>query len=261
MDPAVRNYLYRNPHLYELVFPDPDQATARMCLRMFERFLPRPPRSILDIGCGTARDLDILSQICSDCWGVDYVDEQITYAQQIRPHLNLLVGDMRTVRLNRTFDVVMCMGSTLCYALSNEDVQQTLATFAAHAHEGTLLIIDINNASHYLEDSGFKKQVLGEIDTVEFSAKAVSLHSLDYRRQLLVRHRTWTIPGKDPVEDYCQYRLFFPAELEHYLADAGFEVLGIFDNKELQDSDLSDSRLYIAARWDAQESLEGEYAV
>jgi hypothetical protein len=49
------------------------------------------------------------------------------------------------------------------------------------------------------------------------------------------------------VEDFCKYRLFFPAELEYLLGEKGFEVVGMFDNKELTETDLSGKRLYVAA--------------
>jgi hypothetical protein len=48
--------------------------------------------------------------------------------------------------------------------------------------------------------------------------------------------------------DDAEYRLFFPLELEDYLGRAGFSILGMWDNRELKDSDLTDRRLYIAAR-------------
>lgn len=114
------------------------------CVFVYSHF-PASPSSILDIGCGTGRDLNALSRSCGDCWGLDYLHGNIDYARRTRPHLNLQRGDMRSIRLGRTFDVLQCLGSTFMYALSNQDVDATLDTFAAHAHQGSLLIIDINN--------------------------------------------------------------------------------------------------------------------
>ena len=70
MDQGVKNLLYDNPQFYELVYPEPNEDTPKMCLRMFEKFLHAKPSSILDIGCGTGRDLGVLSRTCPDCWGV-----------------------------------------------------------------------------------------------------------------------------------------------------------------------------------------------
>ncbi|MGA8658012.1 MAG: methyltransferase domain-containing protein [Chthoniobacterales bacterium] len=76
MDPSTKNLLYRRPELYELVYPEQDEATPRMCLRMFSRYLGIQPSSVLDIGCGTGRDLNVLSRFCNDCWGIDYLQEK-----------------------------------------------------------------------------------------------------------------------------------------------------------------------------------------
>src|SRR2546423_13879047 len=99
MDSSVRNLLYRHPEFYELAYPEPDDETPMMCRRMFARYLSDSPRSILDIGCGTARDLDSLSRECPDCRGVDCLPEMIEFAKTRRPHLHLDVGDMSTLRL------------------------------------------------------------------------------------------------------------------------------------------------------------------
>ena len=247
MDPSVRNFLYRNPQFYELAYPEPHDETPMMCRRIFSRYLANPPRSILDIGCGTARDLDSLSHECPDCWGVDYLAEMIEFAKARRPHLQLQVADMRTLRLGRTFDVIMCMGSALIYALTNADVSRVLETFVAHSSQGTLLILDINNAASYLGGDHFKQTAELRVSSPSFSAVAHATYRFDRRRQLLVRERTWRIDEHDEIEDFCAYRMFFPAEIEHLISEKGFKVAGMFDNMELQDSDLSGPRLYVAA--------------
>ena len=133
------------------------------------------------------------------------------------------------------------------YALTNEEVDQVLDTFVLHAHSGTLLILDLNNAASYLGGGTFKEQTEFAVDGTDFSASSIARHGFDRRRQLLVRRRTWSIPGRPPIEDFCEYRLFFPAELEHLLNAKGFRVLGMFDNKDLRETDLSGPRLYVAA--------------
>ncbi len=247
MDRNVRNFLYRNPQFYELAYPEPGDETPTMCRRMFSRYLAKPPRSILDLGCGTARDLNSLSRECPDCCGVDCLPEMIDFARARRPHLQLQVGDARSVRLGRTFDVIMSMGSALMYALGNADIDRTLDTFVAHAASGTLLILDINNAASYLGGDYFQKTAELQVNTPEFSARAQSQFSFDRRRQLLLRRRTWTIDGGEEVADFCEYRMFFPAELEHLLGQRSFRVAGLFDNMQLQETDLCGPRLYVPA--------------
>jgi len=161
--------------------------------------------------------------------------------------LRLEVGDMRTLRLGRTFDVIMSMGSALMYALTDADVANTFETFIAHSHPGTLLILDLNNASSYLGGGHFKQTAELRVNAAEFCATAHSVYIFDRRRQLLIRRRTWSIAGEGEVEDCCEYRLFFPAELEHLLREHGFRVAGMFDNKDLNETELSGPRLYVPA--------------
>lgn len=232
---------------FELDYSEPDEATPKMCLRMFSRYLPTPPASILDIGCGTGRDLDVLSLICPDCWGVDYMPDVIGSARIQRPHLNLRIGDMRSVRLGRTFDVIMCMESGFMYARSSEDVAEVLETFAAHAHTGTLLILDVLNAAAFLGGGKFRGRNGSGAHSPQFPALAEPILSFDRRRQLLVRQRIWNIPGQPPVNDCCRYRSFFPDEIRHLLMNRGFQVVGMFDNMELRNTNLSDLKLYVGA--------------
>lgn len=143
--------------------------------------------------------------------------------------------------------IIMCMGSAFMYALTNADVSRVLDTFVAHSHPGTLLILDINNASSYLGGDHFKQTSELRVSSPSFSAVAHSSYSFDRRRQLVVRKRTWNIDGHNEIEDFCEYRLFFTAEIEHLIGEKEFKVAGMFDNMELRDSDLSGPRLYVAA--------------
>jgi len=142
MEPGFRSLLYTEPHLYDLVFPDADGSLERMCRDAFRRYLPAAPASALDIGCGTARSLDALAETVAECWGVDLLDTNVAYARATRPRLHVVQGDMRTVRLGRTFDLITSFGNALSYALTDDDVARTMETYAAHAHAGTLLIAD-----------------------------------------------------------------------------------------------------------------------
>src|SRR5215813_1371873 len=238
MDAQVRNLLYREPHLYDLAFPDADEREVAMCRGAWTRFGPTAPRSALDLGCGTARNLARLARTIPECWGVDFLESNIAYARSVRPGLSLRVGDMRTIRLGRTFDVITCFGNALSYALSDEDLAQVAATFAAHAHAGTLLMVDALNARAYLEGVGVAERVEGTLATAALPATSVFTHTVDRARRVLTRTRVWRIAGRPDVEDYAQYRLLDPDELRALVTAAGFEVRALHDNREFVDSDL-----------------------
>jgi hypothetical protein len=145
---------------------------------------------------------------------------------------------MRTVRLGRTFDLVTSFGNALSYALTDDDVARTMDTYAAHAHAGTLLIVDALNARSYLDGDGFRERIDGRVDVPGLRATSVAMHVLDRRARLLKRTRVWRIPGRSDVEDYAEYRLLYPDELAGGLDAAGFAMLALFDNREFRSSDL-----------------------
>src|SRR5262245_7816310 len=193
--PAFRSLLYSEPRLYDLVFPDADERLAGMCRAAFARYLPAPPRSLLDVGCGTGRNLEALARTVAECWGLELMAENVAYARAVRPQLTVVAGDMRTARLGRTFGAVISTGN----ALTDADLIRTVATYAVHAEPGGLLIVDALNAHAYLEGDGFRERIESRVDTPEFAATSVALHALDRDRRILSRTRTWHIPGREPV--------------------------------------------------------------
>ncbi|MCC5807813.1 MAG: class I SAM-dependent methyltransferase [Opitutales bacterium] len=255
METPFQNLLYDRPELYEALYPEENEETPEMCRRVFRDYLAQPPRSILDIACGTGRDIRRLRRDCTDCTGVDLLPALIDYARSQAPEVSFHFGDMRTFRLDRTFDVVLCFGSAILYALSNEDLNQTFATFAAHSHPGSLLILDCRNGAALLGD-GFRARMEGEIRVGDFTAHWIAEQSLNRRKQRLIRKRTWQFSTGGSAEDFCEYRLLFPLELERLIRSAGFRILGFFDNMKLRESDFSGPTVYLIA----QRMAEGEAA-
>jgi len=239
MAPAFRSLLYDRPDLYDLVFPEPDQTRAEMCREAFKRYLPLPPASLVDIGCGNGRLVASLSASIPECWGVDLVESNIAYARSRGRAGVFHVGDMRTVRLGRTFDVAICLGNALSYMLEDADLEKAITTFATHAHPGTLLILDLLNARCYLDGDGFRERIEGRIETPEFTADSVAVHRLDRAAHRMQRTRTWKIAGQPDVVDDAEYRLLYPEETRGMLEAGGFEVLAMYDNREFRDSDLA----------------------
>nr|VFK24130.1 MAG: Methyltransferase domain-containing protein [Candidatus Kentron sp. LPFa] len=251
MKTQVENFLFRHPELYETAYPA-DNALPDMCRRLFERHLGAQPASILDIGCGTGREINALSETCPDCVGIDHSQSMLEFARSKYsakyPGLTFEIGDMFSLRLGRVFDAITCLGGGMLYALSHDEIDKTLRTFAAHARAGALLILETFNGARYLSANGFREHTEFDVRLADgVKGKGLATYSFDRRQQHLIRKRVWEIPGMAPMEDYCAYRLFFLMELEHRLAENGFEVVGMFDNKKLEESDLSGEWLYVAA--------------
>jgi SAM-dependent methyltransferase len=245
------NLLLQKPWLYECIYPESFEETALACSRIIEKFASRNSErlEILDVGCGTGRVLARLVQAGHKGTGIDISEPMLEYARFQHPELDIAYGDMRSFNLGKSFDVITCVGSTFTYNLSNADVHKSLENFRKHLRDEGLLVLDILNASRFLSSEAFNERMETEVSQGNFHAKAVSRHILNRRRQSFRRIRTWIVEGESsPITDDAQYRLFFPLELEDYLSQHDFDVLGMWDNKELIETDFTGRRLYVAAR-------------
>jgi trans-aconitate methyltransferase len=162
------------------------------------------------IGCGAGRDLEQLAAHIPDVVGVDYQQSMIDYARRRRPGMDFRTGDMRTVRLGRTFGVAVSFGYAIANLHHNADLHAAFATFAAHTEPGGLLLLEIIDT-----------QDLDDLPTAfvlthpELRATATAMYAMHPAEQLLERTRRWWIEnGEDRAPDTARFRLLYPADLE-----------------------------------------------
>ncbi|MEV4313412.1 class I SAM-dependent methyltransferase [Actinocrispum sp. NPDC049592] len=218
MEHDVSNLLYRHPEWYESVYDGAGHAAGRLAETQFQAVLGRLPASLLDIGCGTGRDLEYLAALIPDVVGVDYQQTMIDYARAQRPGIDFRTGDMRTLRLHRTFEAITSFGLALTYIHDNHDIDRVMTTYATHSVPGTVLILEtLDPGKLDLLPARFT------IPAMHATADAVYRHHPGH--QLLERTRVWRLDG-EYVRDSVRFRVLYPQELAHYLDRHGFELLG-----------------------------------
>ncbi|WP_309238891.1 class I SAM-dependent methyltransferase [Streptomyces lunaelactis] len=214
------NLLYRDPALYDVI--QSDSTSAEMCQTLIE--LHRPDaRTLVDFGCGTGRDLEILAKRF-ECIGVDLQPGMVDHAHQARPGLDIRTGDMRTVRLGKCMDVVTCMGNSLAYVHDNKEISQVFTTFAAHARPGALLVL-----CSPIAPITRPEPTTATVDTPRGHATVTIRHAWDLRTQINTMRRHWVLSSGDEARDEIRRRVLFPRELERYAESAGFEILDMLD--------------------------------
>ncbi|MCE7004066.1 methyltransferase domain-containing protein [Kibdelosporangium philippinense] len=240
----VSNLLYRHPELYEVVYDGAGHAVAKLAETILHDQLGRRAESLLDIGCGTGRDLEYLATHIPDVVGVDHQQAMIDYARTRRPEINFQTGDMRTLRLERAFEAITCFGYALANIHANRDIDKAIATFAAHSQPGTVLILEMIDPQRT-----DKLPRSFTIDIPDLRAEAIAEYRHHYAQQLLERRRTWR-RAQGLVHDHVNFRLIYPKELEHYLDNHGFEVLGAYELSEK----LNAASAFVAARYRGEQS-------
>ena len=95
--------------------------------------------TLLDLGCGGGHLLSHLTPHFTT-EAVDISAEMLEISKRLNPHTVHHQGDMRTVRLGRTFDVV-AIHDAVDYMLTEADLRSAVTTGAAHLNPGGLLLL------------------------------------------------------------------------------------------------------------------------
>lgn len=98
-----------------------------------------PPRTMLELGCGGGNTASHLAT-WYDLTLVDRSPEMLAVSRRLNPGLPHVEGDMRTVRLGRTFDAVL-IHDAIMYMTTADDLAAALATARAHCRPGGVLVL------------------------------------------------------------------------------------------------------------------------
>lgn len=107
--------------------------------RALRRRLGRGRHSLLELGVGGGSNLSHLTAHY-DATAVDLSEAMLDHSRRLNPGVEHLLGDMRSVRLGRTFDAVL-IHDALDHLTTERDLRRTFATAAAHLEPGGLLVI------------------------------------------------------------------------------------------------------------------------
>jgi SAM-dependent methyltransferase len=120
--------------------PDEYDGEAVFIHRTLSNALGRPPQNILELGSGGGNTASHLARRARMTL-VDLSSEMLTVSRRINPDAEHIEGDMRNVRLGRTFDAVLIHDAVM-YMTDDDDLQSALATARAHlATNGAMIVL------------------------------------------------------------------------------------------------------------------------
>lgn len=105
---------------------------------LLRRHRPRP-RTLLELGCGGGSLAAHLKEEFSLTL-TDLSASMLAVCRRENPECELAQGDMRTLRLGRTFDAVL-VHDAIMYATSEADLRATIATASRHCRAGGLVVL------------------------------------------------------------------------------------------------------------------------
>lgn len=125
---------------WPLISPLEDYAEeAEDLARVLRERLPGA-RTLLELGCGGGHMAWYLHQHQFEVTLTDLSPEMLERARALLPDSPHHTGDMRTLRLAQTFDVVM-VHDAITYMTSEDDLAAVFATMYAHCRPGGLAVV------------------------------------------------------------------------------------------------------------------------
>lgn len=200
---------------------------------------PGPDKpTLLDIACGTGLHLKLLSEYFH-VEGLDICPELLEIAQERLPGVVFHPGDMRNFTLDRQYDVITCLFSSIGYTKTLKRLDDTLRNMVEHLKPQGLLVIEPwftpdqwnPNTVHgvYIDEPDLK---IARINTSYVKDK-VSVFDL--------HHLVGTPDGTEHIVEHHEMGLFEVCEMTSAMEKAGLIV-------SYDDEGLTGRGLYICRK-------------
>jgi SAM-dependent methyltransferase len=213
---------------YDRLYPDKDYAAEVAYVeRLIRDHGVAEKSSILDLGCGTGRHIVELACRGYSVHGIDRSARMVKLAEarksslpaEVAKRVELSVGDVREIRLETEFDVVMALFHVASYQVSNDDFKRFLDTARSHLRPGGILIIDF------------------------WYGPAVLLQQPEVRVKRAETEADWLVRVAEPDPDYENNIVTVKYELIHGVKETG-QVTRINENHKMRFFFLPEVRLF-----------------
>lgn len=195
----------------------------------------RKCRKIVEIGCGTGILAKKMMEAGYDYLGVDLYPEMLDIARKEANSDRFIQGDMRNLKLSRTFDCAMITGRSLAYIVNNTEIISTFQHINHLLKNHGFFIFDLFDANRIFEK--FKEE---SEQVVQSGNKKITRKNR--LKKNLSTGWTWDFNAKYIIEedgkiseydDFSTLRAFTKEEIHLFLKLTGFSLLEIIQDNVL----------------------------
>jgi SAM-dependent methyltransferase len=196
------------------------------------------PRTLLELGSGGGNNASHLKHAFT-CTLTDLSPPMLALSATINPECEHLPGDMRTLRLGRTFDAVL-IHDAIVYMLDERDLRAAMETAFVHLRPGGVAVFvpdyvreTFRTGTDHGGHDGADGRGMRYLEWVHEPEPSGTTYTADYA--YVLRDRDGTIRT---VHDRHVASLFPRATWLSLLRDVGFEVRATVPHAEDQHGDL-----------------------
>ncbi len=210
---------------------------------------------IIIYGCGTGGHDVELSKLGYKCHGIDLSPEMIEMAKKTASNCGLSntyeVADIREYNPSRKFDAVLSLFHVMSYQTENADIVRALKSARSALNEGGIILFDVWYGPGVLRDLPSVRIKEVEDDQnhlVRLCRPSIyeNEDKVDVNYEILVINKQ--VGSVRTIKETHHMRYYFRPEMEYYLKNAGFELIGFFDCNTLGNTDFSSWTSYFIAK-------------
>jgi len=183
-------------------------------------------KTLLDVGCGTAKHLQYLRKYYY-VEGLDLCSDLLKFARERCPEVSFHQRNMTDFNLGRTFDVITCLFASISYVKTVECLDQAVASMARHLRPGGIMIVEpwVNPESYWRD-----KVVANFVDEPDLKITWMYTHEIDGLVSVFNSHYLVGTPqGIEYFTEKYEMGLFTQEQYLDSFRKAGLEVY--YDDK------------------------------
>ena len=219
---------------YNLLYEDKEYNKEASYIINFIHSHNENAKNILNLGCGTGKHDFIFSEKGYDVTGVDMSAGMIELAKEgakernLQGNLNFLEGDIRQIRLESQFDVVLALFHVMSYQTSNKDLLSAFETAYTHLKPGGIFIFDCWYGPGVLSDPPVVRvkhleNELLEVNRIAQPQSHPNENVIDVNYNVIIREKN---TGQySEIREKHQMRYLFKPELELIFDKTNFTLL------------------------------------
>ena len=134
---------------YDRVYSFKDYLDEAVRLQnLIIKYLKSGENMLLDVACGTGLHLKYLKDDFV-CTGVDISKSMLKIARKNVKDVTFKEADMKTMRLRKKFDVIICILSSIGYVKTVTSLEKTIGNFSDHLKKGGLVLIEPSHSKSF----------------------------------------------------------------------------------------------------------------
>lgn len=220
---------------YDLLYRDKDYTKETKFIHQLLLTHAPDTASLLELGCGTGIHAALLAQEGYTVHGVDMSAEMLQQSRlrkaqspSITSKLEFTESDIQKFRINQKFDAIISLFHVISYQTTNEALEATFATVAAHLAKGGIFVFDCWYGPAVLSKLPEVRIKRLEDEQIEITRIAEPvLHPndniVDVNYQVLIKDKNSGVV--EELREVHRMRYLFKPEIDHYLKQFQMELI------------------------------------